>query len=95
MSERTHTAVLDRFEEGVAVLLLETDGGTADELLVPSELLPPEGRHPDAVFAISVLDDERTEVRYDSTETARRTEDARSRFDRLSEPLSAKDDERR
>lgn len=91
MSQRTHTAVLDRFEGESAVLLLETGGETADELVVPRSLLPVEGRHQDAVFAVSVLGD-RTELAYEPDETRRRAEDAQDRFDRLSEPLSSDDE---
>lgn len=93
MSERTYTGVLDRFEEDDAVLLLEANGETVEELVVPKTVLPSEGRHRDAVFEISVLDD-RSEFAYDSEQTRRRKNDAQRRFDRLSSRLPSTDDDR-
>lgn len=93
MSERTYTAVLDRFEEETAVLLLEADDETVDELAVPKGLLPSEGRHRDAIFTVSVAGPDRTEFVYEPDETRKRSDDAQSRFDRLSRSLSP-DDER-
>jgi hypothetical protein len=91
VSDRAYGAVLDRFEGDRAVLLLEADGTTTDELVVPTALLPPEGRHQDARFTVSVRGSDRTEIAYDPAETRRRRETAQRRFDRLSEPLSSDD----
>ena len=88
MSDRTYAAVLDRFEGERAVLLLEADGATVDELVLPIELLPPDGRRQDARFTVSVRGSDRTEIAYEPDETRRRREETRRRFDRLSEPLS-------
>jgi hypothetical protein len=92
VSDRTYGAVLDRFEGERAVLLLEADGATADELVVPTALLPPEGRRQDARFTVSVRESGRTEIAYEPAATRRRREAAQRRFDRLSEPLSSGDD---
>ncbi|AHG04359.1 hypothetical protein HALDL1_12705 [Halobacterium sp. DL1] len=88
MSE-TRTAVLDRFEttdggDELAVLLVEADGEVVDELVVDRELLPADGRHENAVFAVTLADGELTEIAYRPEETEARTEAAQSRFDRLS-----------
>ncbi|MFB9807267.1 DUF3006 family protein, partial [Haladaptatus pallidirubidus] len=49
---RTFTAVLDRFEEEQAVLLLESNGETVDELVIHRDDLPESGRHQDAIFTV-------------------------------------------
>ncbi|SFR32020.1 DUF3006 family protein [Halogeometricum limi] len=90
MSTHTYTAVVDRFEEEDAVLLLEADGETVDELVVPRPVLPADGRHRDAVFAVT-LDADRTELVYRPDETDRRRDAAQRRFDRLARPLGRKD----
>ena len=87
-----YAAVLDRFEGELAVLLLESEGETVDELVVPTRLLPPAGRREDAVFAVGVSE-KRTEFAYDAEETERRAEDAQRRFDGLSRSLSSGADE--
>lgn len=78
-----YTAVLDRFEGEVAVLLLEADGETVDDRDVPRADLPSEGRHVDAVFEIQVENDDIVDVDYAEDETERRHESVRRRFDRL------------
>ncbi|WP_232702481.1 DUF3006 domain-containing protein [Halobacterium wangiae] len=94
----TYTAVLDRFEatedgEELAVLLVEAEGDVVDEVVVDRERLPAEGRHENAVFAVTVDDDELAEIVYRPDETEARTEAAQSRFDRLSRrPPSDEDD---
>ena len=91
--EGTYTAVLDRFEEELAVLLLEEDGETVGEVVVDREALPEEGRHVDAVFEVELEDTELVEVTYAERETADRAEDSQRRFDELSErPPSDEDD---
>jgi len=84
---RTYVAVVDRIEdETTAVLLLERDETTVEQLDVPIETLPESGRHEGAVFEVDVtlsVD----EFRYQpETETARR-QTAQERLDRLSKRL--------
>lgn len=98
MSEGTYTAVLDRFEvtqsdDELAVILLEAEGEVVDELVLTSELVPAAGRHEDAVFEISIDDEEVTEIAYRPDETRQRREAAQSRFDRLARRPSNTDDE--
>jgi hypothetical protein len=50
----TYTAELDRFHEGVAVLVLERDGQTVEELAVDRSALPTDARHGGAVFTVRV-----------------------------------------
>lgn len=85
-----YTAVLDRFEESTAVLLLEQDGEQVDELLLERGLVPEQGRHQDAVFEVVVSDVEFS-IRYREQETEERQERAQSRFDRLSQELPSED----
>ncbi|WP_439028582.1 DUF3006 domain-containing protein [Haloarchaeobius sp. DT45] len=91
MTERTFTAVLDRFEEDQAVLLCEDDGEQVAELVFPRTFLPPEGRHQDAIFTLRVGGSDQTVLTYEPDETQRRKSAAQSRFDRLSRPLSERD----
>lgn len=79
-----YVAVVDRFEDDLAVLLVEEDEETVAELPVPRRRLPGAGCHQDAVLEVTVRDDSVVGARYDEVETNRRAEDAQDRFDRLS-----------
>jgi hypothetical protein len=91
MTTTTYTAVVDRIEDGLAVLLVEEEGDVVDEAVVPVYLVPSAGRTQDAVFVVEVAADGSTTLEYDPDETARRSHRAQSRFDRLSRPLSGPD----
>ncbi|WP_257300576.1 DUF3006 domain-containing protein [Haloarchaeobius sp. FL176] len=82
----TYTAVLDRFEESTAVLLLEQDGAQVDEITVARGMLPKAGRHQDAIFELEISD-ETVALRYQKQDTEQRRTDAQSRFDSLSSEL--------
>ena len=88
MAHPRYTAVLDRFEEQRAVLLLERDGEQIEELVVPTELLPPAGREQDAIFTVRVDSDTLTTITYDAEATEKRSDSAQDRFDSLSRSLS-------
>ena len=83
MSE--YTAVVDRFEEEMAVLLCERDGEIVDELVVARAALPADACQQDAVLRVIVESGKPVEMDYDPEATERRAERAQSRFDRLSE----------
>lgn len=85
VADGEYTAVLDRFEEGLAVLLVERDGETVDQLVVDRDRVPDEGCHEDAVLVTSIQDGDVRGLRYRPEETERRTESAQDRFDRLAE----------
>ncbi|WP_245707842.1 DUF3006 domain-containing protein [Haloarchaeobius iranensis] len=89
---REYTAVLDRFEEETAVLLVEADGEAVDELLVHRQELPPSGREQGAVFELRVCGDSLRALSYRPTETEERTAASQSRFDRLAQDLPTADD---
>ena len=81
---KEYRGVLDRFEDDLAVVLLEQDGETVDDIAIPREQLPEEGRHQGAIFAAEMKDREIETLSYRPEETAERTEETQSRFDRLS-----------
>lgn len=86
MTERErYTAVVDRIEGDLAVLLLERGSETVGDLVVSRADLPADARAPDAVLSVTIEDDELVEARYDDAETERRAERAQSRFDRLAD----------
>lgn len=80
-----YTAVVDRFEDDLAVLLLERDGELVDDIAVPQSELPESARHQDAVLDISVENGAIQQATYKTEETAERAKRAQSRFDRLSQ----------
>lgn len=80
-----YTAVVDEIETDTARLELEAPSGDLYDLYVDTDRLPAEGRHESAVLDV-VLDEEQiSAVEYDETETERRKESMRDRFERLSE----------
>jgi len=83
-TDGTYTAVVDRFEDDLAVLLLEDDGETVGEVAVDAGRLPEVGRHADAVLVVELADGELVDAAYDAAETTDRAEAAQSRFDELS-----------
>ncbi|WP_049985200.1 DUF3006 domain-containing protein [Halobellus rufus] len=94
MSIKKFTGVIDRFEEDLAVILLEADGDVVDEIILDRSELPDEAAHPDAILKVTLTDGEVTELSYDPAETTDRKERAQSRFDRLAErPPSDDEDE--
>ena len=84
-TDGTYTAVVDRFEEELAVLLLEADGETVRELVVEQGILPEEGRHVDAVLDVKLVDGKLVDSTYKDAETVERSEDVQRRFDDLSQ----------
>lgn len=88
----TVTAVVDRFEDDRAVLVLERDGETAGQLVIDAERLPEDGRTVDAVLEVVLSEGAPTDVAFRPERTEHRAERAQRRFDRLSRPTS--DDDR-
>jgi hypothetical protein len=88
----TYTATLDRIVDGrTAVLLLEEDDETVDQLDVAVTTLPPGAQHEGAVLEIAVEASELCEVEYLPEVTQSRKESAQERLDRLSTKLSKRD----
>lgn len=91
MSEQFR-AVVDRIvDDRHAVLLLEEDGETVDELAVDKSALPSDGRDERAILDVEVEDGELVDATYLPDETKDRLERAKEKFDRLSEPLGDRD----
>lgn len=87
------TAVLDRFEGDLAVLVLEAGGETVGEKVVDRAALPEDARHTDAVLRLTLEVGNIVAAEYDAAETEERGEVAQSRFDRLSRRPPGADDE--
>ncbi|WP_092735241.1 DUF3006 domain-containing protein [Halopenitus persicus] len=81
----TYTAVIDRFEDDLAVLLLEDDGNVTDQILVSKSRLPEAGTHVDAVLSVRIADGTAIDVAYRPEETSDRSRRMQHRFDELSE----------
>lgn len=92
-ADGTYTAVVDRFEGGLAVLLLEADGETVGENVLDADRLPDAGRHVDAVLEVEIADDSVVDVTYAPAETEARADRAQSRFDALAERPPSSDDD--
>ncbi|WP_440992329.1 DUF3006 domain-containing protein [Haloarchaeobius baliensis] len=90
--KRQYTAVLDRFEEDTAVLLVEDEGEVVDELLVDRWELPEPGREQGAVFDLCVCGSSLRLLSYRPGETEARATASQSRFDRLARDLPSADD---
>lgn len=89
----TYTAYLDRIVDGTeAVLLLEEDGTTVDELILDVGTLPAAGQHERALFEVDVGDGELTAVEYLPEEERKRRERIKRKSERLGEPLDNKKD---
>lgn len=78
-----YVAVLDRFEDDLAVLLIEEGEETVGELAVPRSELPADACHQDAILQVSLQNGTLVDVDYDEDETRQRSRDAQGRFDRL------------
>ena len=84
----TYSAVIDRIVDGkTAVLLLESDGKTVDELTVDAEAVPESGRHEGAVFEVAVDCGTVESFDYQPETEAERRDSAQRKFDRLSKRL--------
>lgn len=94
MTPKAHTAVVDRIEDGIAVLLIEDDAGTVIEERTPAaDELPPEIEAGDVV-ELTLDGDEIETVTRDPAATESRKERAQNRFDRLAERPDSEESER-
>lgn len=79
-----YRAVLDRVEDGVAVLLLEADGEVVDEDGVDLDELP-RGVETGAILEATYDGGDLRRLVFEPEETARRRTELRDRFDDLAE----------
>jgi hypothetical protein len=89
----SHRAVVDRIEDGLAVLEVTGPEDELHELVVSSDDLPSEGRHADAIFTVGVEEEQLVEATYQQAETHQQKERAQRRFDQLSSRPPDSDDE--
>lgn len=69
----SYTACLDRYaDNGDAILLLEVDGETVDQIFVNPSELPEDARHEGAILGVTVEDDELFEAEHLEEEEERR-----------------------
>jgi len=93
MSRSGHfRAVLDRVEEGVGVVLIESDGEVVDEESVDLDDLAA-GVEAGAVLQATYDDGALRRLVFDPEETARRRSELQDRFDRLAERSPGPDTE--
>lgn len=82
------TGVVDRIVDGeTAVLLLEDDGETVEQLNVGVETLPADGQHEGALFEIRVSDGTLVDLEYQPEREQNRRDRLQDKFDRLSNRL--------
>lgn len=89
----TYTGTVDRVVDETAVLLLEADGEVIEEVTVPVSQLPSEAQDDGGVLSVTVEDSEVVAVEYQAEETRERRSRIRDKLERLSERLSARDEE--
>lgn len=92
-ADGAYTAVLDRFEGDLAVLVLEQDGDSIDELAVDASTLLETALGQDAVLDVTIKDGTLTAATFRPDETERRREDTQRRFDQLSQRPPQPNDE--
>lgn len=93
VTDGMYTAVVDRFEEEQAVLLLEAGEETVGELLVERNELPEDGRQVNAVLSVEVTDDDLVEATFEAQETEERSDRSQRRFDELSRRPPSRDED--
>jgi len=95
LSDGEYQAVIDRFEDNLAVLLVSVEANSDEirELVADQTQLPADGRHVNAVLDIRIEDDELSSVTYNPETTESRRQSAQDRFDRLSRRPPESDDE--
>ncbi|WP_160135504.1 DUF3006 domain-containing protein [Halococcus salsus] len=85
MKTEEYRGVLDRFEGDQAVVLLERNGSTIDDIVISRKQLPEDGNHVDAIFVVEIEGDRLKHITYLPDETATRSKQAQDRFRDLSE----------
>jgi len=66
MTTQYYTGVIDRFEDDLAVILLEDDGDVVDELVLDRGDLPTDAAQEDAILEVTLEDGEVTDLVYDA-----------------------------
>lgn len=82
-----YTATVDRITDGIAVVLVESDGHTISQYDVDVTDLPSNASE-GAVLTITFVDSSISNINYRPAETEERQQKAQDRFDNLSTRLS-------
>lgn len=93
IADGTYTAVVDRLEDDLAVVLIEDDDSVIGEVAMAADSLPPDGQHVDAVLTVEIGNGALVDAWYEEAETHARQEGAQSRFDRLADRPPSDEDE--
>lgn len=92
-----YTGTIDRVVDGVAVVLVEgtdaNEGEIVEELTQPVDDLPADAREEGTVLRLTLEDGDLVDVEARPDETQDRLDEARDRFERLSERPPKKDEE--
>ncbi|MFY4811369.1 DUF3006 domain-containing protein [Haloarcula sp. H-GB5] len=91
LPDGTYTAIVDRIENGIATLEVDTEDGLS-ALDIEATELPADARTADVVLEITVADSALADVSPEPEETADRASEAQRRFDRLSKRPPQDDD---
>jgi len=83
LPDGTYTAVVDRIEDGIATLEVDTEDGLSALETEVAEL-PAEAQAADAVLEVTIEDSGLADMTHEPDETADRASEAQRRFDRLS-----------
>ena len=87
-----YTAVVDSIEDGLATVFFEQDGDEVGNAVIDPGELPADGQHSDAILKVFILDGSISSAEYEPERTAKRSEAAQNRFDRLSNRPPTDDD---
>ena len=82
-----YTATVDRITEGIAAVLIESDGYTVAQRDVDAGDLP-NGAGEGSVLSVTLVDSSITDLDYRPDETETRQKEVQDRFDSLSTRLS-------
>ncbi|NLV05012.1 DUF3006 family protein [Haloarcula rubripromontorii] len=91
LPDGTYTAIVDRIEDGIATLEVDTEDGLS-ALDIETAELPAEAQTADVVLEITVTDSALADVTPEPEETADLASEAQRRFDRLSKRPPQDDD---
>ena len=88
----TFTATIDRVvDQQTAVILIEDDGEVVEQYDVQLDQLPDAVQREGVVLTVELADSEIVSIQHEPDETRQRHQAAQERLDRLSKPLSDKD----
>lgn len=94
IADGRYVATVDRIEEDLAVVLIESEGDVVAERAVSVDRVPEAARRDGAVLDVEIRDGECREIAYDEETTEERRRRLQERFDRLAERPPDDEDDR-